>query len=250
MVATMGFAGNATKATSKAAKTSSSMAYPGRAAVSTPSHLSGSSRCLSSELRSNQVAEYCNLRSEAAVKLPKHANPVQTAPLLCAGLTVFNSIRHQNIAPGETVVIQGIGGLGHLGIQYARKMGFRVIAVSTSASKREFAMELGAHHYIDSSRSDAAEEIKKLGGAKLVVLTAPNPSLMGQYTACLTWQGKLLVLAGKRQQSNITIVDRHDLRLTSLSRRRHRHKLCTPRTLLDVGTRLACGPRPGLRGCN
>ncbi|KAM4065706.1 zinc-binding dehydrogenase [Hirsutella rhossiliensis] len=145
--------------------------------------------------RAGGFAEYCNLRSEAAVKLPKDVDPIEAASLLCAGLTVFNSIRHQNITPGETVVIQGIGGLGHLGIQYARKMGFRVIAVSTSDSKKEFAMELGAHHYINSSKSDVTEEINNLGGAKLVVLTAPNPELMGQYTACLTWLGKLLVLA-------------------------------------------------------
>lgn len=135
--------------------------------------------------------------------MPKDADPVQAASFLCAGLTVFNSIRHQNIGPGETVVIQGIGGLGHLGIQYARKMGFRVIAVSTSNAKREFAMELGAHHYINSSECDVAEEINKLGGAKLVVLTAPNPNLMGQYTACLTWQGKLLILARKCHRQSL-----------------------------------------------
>lgn len=153
---------------------------------------------LASELTAGDaVAEYCNVRSEAAVRLSKDADPVQIASFLCAGLTVFNAIRHQEFRPGETVVIQGIGGLGHLGIQYARKMGYRVVAVSTGDAKRAFAMQLGAHHYINSSADDVVEQINKLGGAKLVVLTAPNRDVMGQYASCLTWQGKLLVLSRK-----------------------------------------------------
>ncbi|PHH58725.1 hypothetical protein CDD81_4738 [Ophiocordyceps australis] len=145
--------------------------------------------------RAGGFAEYCNLRSEAAVRIPKDADPVETASLLCAGVTIFNAMRQQKVLPGETVAIQGLGGLGHLGIQYARKMGFRVVAISTSDSKKELALQLGAHHYINTSKTPVVEELKKLGGAKMVVLTAPDTSLMGQYAAALTWQGKLVVLA-------------------------------------------------------
>ncbi|KJZ79676.1 hypothetical protein HIM_01145 [Hirsutella minnesotensis 3608] len=156
--------------------------------------------------RDGGFAEYCNLRSEAATRIPKDVDPVQAASFLCAGVSVFNSMRHQRVMPGETVVVQGIGGLGHLAIQFARKMGYRVIAVSTSDSKRDLAMELGAHHFINSTEKDVTEEILKLGGAKLVLLTAPVPSLMSQYVNCLTWQGKVLIVVAN---GDITISLNH-----------------------------------------
>ncbi|KAJ3499443.1 hypothetical protein NLG97_g333 [Lecanicillium saksenae] len=140
-------------------------------------------------------AEYCTLRSEAVVALPKDLNPVDAAPLLCAGVTMFTSMRHQNVRPGETVAIQGLGGLGHLGVQYAAKMGYSVVVISGDASKENDAFALGAHHFIDAKAKDAACELKKLGGAQLIVITAPNPNIIGQYTDCLKWGGKLLVLA-------------------------------------------------------
>ncbi|PHH81826.1 hypothetical protein CDD82_7760 [Ophiocordyceps australis] len=145
--------------------------------------------------RPGGFAEYCNLRSEAAVRIPKDADPVQMAPFLCAGVTVFNAMRHQNVLPGETVAIQGLGGLGHLGIQYARKMGFRVVAISTGDSKKELALQLGAHHFINSSTTDVVDELKKLGGAKMIVATSPDATAVGKYAAALTWRGKLVVLA-------------------------------------------------------
>ncbi|KAM0202100.1 hypothetical protein ACHAQI_010959 [Fusarium lateritium] len=130
-----------------------------------------------------------------SVKIPKDVEPASVAPFLCAGVTVFNSIRHQNIMPGETVAIQGIGGLGHLAIQYARKMGYRVVAISSGSSKRELATQLGSHEYIDASQQDPVEALVELGGAKMVICTAPDAKAIGQYVAALQWQGKLLILA-------------------------------------------------------
>lgn len=92
------------------------------------------------------------------------------------------------------MAIQGLGGLGHLGIRYARKMGFRVVATSSSSAKRDYAFELGAHHFIDTSTDNPSDEPLKLGGAKLFMITAPNPRIIGEYTNGLCWQGRLLVL--------------------------------------------------------
>ncbi|MCJ1306139.1 hypothetical protein MMC08_008957 [Hypocenomyce scalaris] len=140
-------------------------------------------------------AEYCILNTEAVVSVPSDADPAAYAPLLCAGVTVFNSIRHMGVAPGETVAIQGLGGLGHLAIQYAARMGYRVIALSSSGSKEKFAKELGASDYIDGSKQDHTEALQKLGGAALIVVTAPNPSLITNLLYGLGVGGKLLVLA-------------------------------------------------------
>jgi len=140
-------------------------------------------------------AEYVLLRSEAAVRIPKDVDPAAAAPLLCAGVTVFNSIRKQNITPGDVVAVQGLGGLGHLAVQYARRMGFRVVALSSGASKRDFAHQLGAHDYVDASKEDAVKQLKALGGAALIVCTAPNPEVIAPLVGGLAAGGKLLVLA-------------------------------------------------------
>ncbi|VTT78174.1 unnamed protein product [Fusarium fujikuroi] len=148
--------------------------------------------------RPGGFSEYCTVRQEAIVKIPANLDPVQTAPFLCAGVTVFNSLRHLQLKPGDTVAIQGLGGLGHLALQYARKMGFRVVAISSSSAKRDYAFELGAHHFIDTSTQNVTDELLELGGAKLIMLTAPNPTGMGQYMNGLCFQGKLLLLTHKR----------------------------------------------------
>lgn len=122
-------------------------------------------------------------------------DPAEYAPLLCAGVTVFNGIRNMNIIPGDTVAVQGLGGLGHLAIQYARRMGYRTVALSTSSNKKDFAMQLGANDYIDTSKEDAAEALQKMGGASLVVVTAPNPEVMGPLVKGLGPLGKVLILA-------------------------------------------------------
>jgi D-arabinose 1-dehydrogenase-like Zn-dependent alcohol dehydrogenase len=119
----------------------------------------------------------------------------ELAPLLCAGITVFNGIRHMNIPPGGIVAIQGLGGLGHLAIQYTRKMGYRTVALSTSDSKHEFATELGATDYVDESNEDVCEVLQKMGGADLVVVTAPNPKIITDLVNACAPMGKMLVLA-------------------------------------------------------
>lgn len=131
------------------------------------------------------------------MRIPEGADAAETAPLLCAGVTVFNGIRQMKVTPGATVAIQGLGGLGHLALQYARKMGYRTVALSRDAKKRDFAFDLGATDYIDCGKSDVAEELQKLGGADLIVMTAPDNSIMGKLVTGLAPGGKLLALSGE-----------------------------------------------------
>ncbi|KAF2643815.1 alcohol dehydrogenase [Massarina eburnea CBS 473.64] len=145
--------------------------------------------------RDGGYAEYCILRTEAVVSIPEDADAAEYAPLLCAGVTVFNGIRKMQIIPGDVVAIQGLGGLGHLAVQYSRKMGYRTVALSSSDSKRDFAKKLGANDYIDTSKEDAAEALQKMGGASLIVVTAPNPKIIGPLAKGLGPLGKLLILA-------------------------------------------------------
>lgn len=135
------------------------------------------------------------LRSEAAVPIPKDVDPAAFAPLLCAGVTVFNSLRKQNIVPGETVAISGLGGLGHLALQYTSKMGYRTVAISSNDSKKDFAMKLGAHDYIDGSKGDVGEQLQKLGGAACILFTAPSAKLITPLINGLGPLGKLVILA-------------------------------------------------------
>lgn len=141
--------------------------------------------------------EYVLLRSEATLPVLEGVDAAKYAPLLCAGVTVFNSIRHMGIGPGETVAIQGLGGLGHLGIQYANKFGYRVIALSRGGDKEKFARQLGAHQHIDTSKADGGEALKALGGAALVVTTNPSAELIPGLLTGLGPLGKLLILSGK-----------------------------------------------------
>lgn len=145
--------------------------------------------------RNGGFAEYVHLRTEAAVRVPEDVDPYKYAPILCAGITVFNSMRKLQITPGEVVAIQGLGGLGHLAVQYAAKMGFKVVAISGGDKKREFAHKLGAHEYIDASKDDPVKKLAELGGAALIVCTAPNPKSISPLTAGLASGGKLLILA-------------------------------------------------------
>lgn len=142
-------------------------------------------------------AEYCRLRSEAAIRVPSHVDAAKYAPILCAGVTVFNSMRNMNIPPGSLVAIQGIGGLGHLAIQYAKKFGYRVVALSRDSKKEKFARELGAHEYIDESKVNGAEALQKMGGASMIVTTALSAAAISPLIKGLGPLGKLLVLSGE-----------------------------------------------------
>ncbi len=140
-------------------------------------------------------AEYCHLRTEAVVRVPSDIDPAGYCPFLCAGVTVLNGICQLKVPAGEAVAIQGLGGLGHPGVQYAARMGYRTVALSSSGSKEKFAKELKVIDYIDSSKENHAEALQKIGGAALIVVTAPNPSIMGELLGGLAPQGKLLILA-------------------------------------------------------
>jgi len=139
-------------------------------------------------------AEYMVARSEALARFPDGLSPTESAPLLCAGLTTFNALRNSGARPGDLVVVLGIGGLGHLGVQYAAKMGFSTVAVARDRDVEPLARKLGASFFIDSSKSDAAAELTKLGGAKVILGTAPSGKAMSALLPGLAPNGKLLVI--------------------------------------------------------
>ncbi|BDG10740.1 alcohol dehydrogenase [Anaeromyxobacter paludicola] len=139
-------------------------------------------------------AEHLVAPQEALAAVPDGLDPVAAAPLLCAGVTTFNSLRNSGARAGDLVAVQGIGGLGHLGIQYARQLGFRTVAVSRGADKRALALELGAHEYLDQEAGDAAQALQALGGARVILATAPNAQLMSALVPGLGRNGTLLVI--------------------------------------------------------
>jgi D-arabinose 1-dehydrogenase-like Zn-dependent alcohol dehydrogenase len=127
------------------------------------------------------------------VLVPDGLNAVDAAPLLCAGLTTFNALRHSSAEPGDLVAVLGIGGLGHLGVQFAVHMGFRVAAVARGSEKEPLAKQLGAHHYIDSKAGDPAAALQALGGAKAILATTSDSKSMSQLVAGLLPRGKMIV---------------------------------------------------------
>ncbi|EEH40989.1 alcohol dehydrogenase [Paracoccidioides lutzii Pb01] len=145
--------------------------------------------------RPGGYAEYCILRVEAVARVPKSMDPAQIAPLLCAGMTTFNGIRKMEITPGDLVAIHGLGGLGHLAVQFASKMGYKVAVISSKSGKEKFARELGAHHFIDSSKQDIPTALQEIGGAALTLLSAPIPKYVQSLMQGLAPRGKLLVLS-------------------------------------------------------
>ncbi len=132
---------------------------------------------------------------EACASIPEGLPAVDAGPLLCAGITTYNSLRNSGARAGDTVAVHGIGGLGHLAIQYANQMGFRVIAISGSESKRALAAELGAHEYVDASAQDPAAALQALGGADVILATAPHSDAIAAVMGGLTARGQLLVVA-------------------------------------------------------
>jgi len=139
-------------------------------------------------------AEYMAAPQEALALVPNELGSAEAAPLLCAGITVFNALRHSGATAGDVVAVQGIGGLGHLGIQYANRMGFKTVALSGTDSKKELAEKLGAHVFISGSDSHTVEELQKLGGAKIILATAPNSDLISSVTGGLATDGKIIVV--------------------------------------------------------
>ena len=140
-------------------------------------------------------AEYAVVPALAAARIPEKLDAADAGPLLCAGITTINALRNSGARPGDTVAVQGIGGLGHLAVQYAVKMGFRTVAISRGADKEELARHLGAHHYIDTQAVTASEGLQALGGADLVLATAPSSEAIASTLNGLTPRGKLLIVA-------------------------------------------------------
>jgi D-arabinose 1-dehydrogenase-like Zn-dependent alcohol dehydrogenase len=138
--------------------------------------------------------EYMVAPVEALVQLPESVSDIDAAPLLCAGITTYNSLRHSGAQPGDLVAVLGIGGLGHLGIQFANKFGYKVVAVGRGPANEALAKKLGAAQYIDSTATPPAEELQKLGGAQVILATAPNAKAMSELIGGLGPNGKLLVI--------------------------------------------------------
>lgn len=127
--------------------------------------------------------------------MPDALDSTTAAPLLCAGITTYNALRNSGARPGDVVAVHGIGGLGHLGVQFAAKMGFRTVAVSRGEDKRPLAMELGASDYIDSAATDAVAALQEMGGARAILATAPNADAVASMIPGLSKNGLLILAA-------------------------------------------------------
>jgi D-arabinose 1-dehydrogenase-like Zn-dependent alcohol dehydrogenase len=138
--------------------------------------------------------EYMLAPAEALVAIPESLSDIDAAPLLCAGITTYNSLRYAGSLPGDLVAVQGIGGLGHLGIQFANRFGYKVAAIGRGPQNAALAIKLGASVYIDSQATNAAEELQKLGGARVIMATAPSSKAMSALIDGLGPNGKLLVV--------------------------------------------------------
>jgi D-arabinose 1-dehydrogenase-like Zn-dependent alcohol dehydrogenase len=141
---------------------------------------------------------------EALVPIPGTLKAVEAAPLLCAGITTFNALRHSGAMPGDLVAVQGIGGLGHLGIQFASKFGYRVAAIGRGSENATLAKKLGANVYIDSKSTNAPEELQKLGGAQVILATAPSSKAMSELINGLGPNGKLMVVGATFDPIEVT----------------------------------------------
>ncbi|OYD64760.1 UNVERIFIED_ORG: alcohol dehydrogenase/propanol-preferring alcohol dehydrogenase [Burkholderia sp. CF145] len=139
-------------------------------------------------------ADYLVAPVEALARMPAELNDVDAAPLLCAGITTFNALRNSGARAGEVVAILGIGGLGHLGVQFARRMGFNTVAIARGEDKAPLAKQLGAHHYIDSRAQNPADALKALGGASIILATVTNADAMTATLGGLALNGKLIIL--------------------------------------------------------
>jgi D-arabinose 1-dehydrogenase-like Zn-dependent alcohol dehydrogenase len=149
-------------------------------------------------------AEYMVAPFEALASIPDDLTSEDAAPLLCAGITTFNALRHSGAQAGDLVAVLGVGGLGHLGVQFASRMGFRTVAIARGADKGPLAKKLGAHIYIDSTAQNAAEELTALGGAKVILATVTDAKTMSSVIAGLGVDGKLLVVGASGEPIEVS----------------------------------------------
>ncbi len=149
-------------------------------------------------------AEYMVAPAEAVAAMPDDLPADEAAPLLCAGITVFNALRNSGARVGDLVAVQGIGGLGHLGIQYARQMGFRTVAIGRGKDKQPLAEKLGAHEYVDTGSAVPAEALQKLGGARVILATAPDSKSMSALVDGLAGNGTLVIVGAGVDSLTVT----------------------------------------------
>jgi propanol-preferring alcohol dehydrogenase len=152
-------------------------------------------------------AEVAFARTSGLVRVPDGLDSAETGPLLCAGLTTFKAVQQVNSRPGDLVAIQGIGGLGHLGVQYAAKLGYRVAAIARGAGKAELARSLGADHYIDSTEDDPGAALRELGGAAAIIATAASGASMSALIPGLAPRGRMVVVGVGSDPISVSTVD-------------------------------------------
>jgi D-arabinose 1-dehydrogenase-like Zn-dependent alcohol dehydrogenase len=183
-------------------------------------------------------ADYMISKAEALARVPDELSSVDAAPLMCAGITTFNALRNGGVRPGEAAAILGLGGLGHLGVQYAAKLGFKSIAIDRGQDKAALAHQLGAQHYIDSATEDPAAALMRLGGAKAVLATATSADAMNAVQGGLAVNGTMLVIG---------IVDRLAVDALPLLLGRHSIKGWYSGTSIDSEETLAFSALTGVR---
>jgi len=144
-------------------------------------------------------AEYMIARSEAIVNIPKELDAYEGAPLLCAGRTVYGALKESGARGGDLVAIHGVGGLGHLALQYSMKFGFKTVALSRGTDKKELSLKLGAHAYLDTNTGDAAKKLLEMGGARVIICTAPNSNAITELIDGLGRNGKIIIVAAPQE---------------------------------------------------
>jgi len=149
-------------------------------------------------------AQYMIASADALAAIPDSLSPAEAAPILCAGITTFNSLRHSGAGAGDLVAVQGLGGLGHLGVQFASKMGYRTVAIGRGKDKEALALKLGAARYLDTDAVKVAEELTKMGGASVILATAPDSKAMSALIDGLGVGGKLLVVGASADPISVT----------------------------------------------
>src|SRR2546428_3944986 len=149
-------------------------------------------------------AEVMIAEARAIASIPDELTSAEAAPLLCAGITTYNALRNAGLRGGELVAVQGVGGLGHLGIQYARHMGFRTVAIGRGRDKEKLAKDLGAHVYIDTAAEDAAAVLQRMGGARAILATGTSGAAMGSLVSGLAARGKLIVVGVPQDQIQLS----------------------------------------------
>ena len=154
--------------------------------------------------RDGGYAEYMTAREEVLVSIPDELDSVDAAPLVCAGRTTFGALKYSGAQAGDIVAIHGLGGLGHLALQYAVKMGFKTVVLSRGTSKEELARKLGAHIYIDTTLQDAAKELTGLGGARAIICLAPDSKEISALVAGLGQNGKMVVVTAVTEPLSIS----------------------------------------------